>query len=82
MKEKKSKLPTGTECTLCGHVYIFPCNGERYYCANAVWVRSKGTIDIGKLSVDELKTFKKSKEKLPNVVPQTEKQKSKRRVRL
>lgn len=102
---KKTKAKKGTlgespfkatTCSFCKHAYIFPCNGERYDCGNAVWVRSKGKIDVGRLTDDERSKLVKTG-KLPNVntherkpveqkvkrIKLTEKpKKKKRRVRL
>lgn len=58
-------IPQGTVCKLCNHVYIFPCHGERYECANAVHVRSKGKIDFYRLPIDEQKKIAKTG-KLPD----------------
>lgn len=90
MKKKVTlELSRGTVCALCKHVYIFPCDGKRYDCANAVWVRSKGTIDIGKLSLVEQEKIAKTG-KLPDINTQAKPErietdkpkKKKRRVRL
>lgn len=69
-KVKKGKLggsPVGaTVCSFCERVYIFPCNGERYECANAVWKRSKGRVDVTRLTEDERAKLAKTG-KIPNV---------------
>lgn len=58
-------ISQGTVCKLCKHVYIFPCHGERYDCANAVHVRSKGKIDLYKLPIEEQNKIAKTG-KLPD----------------
>lgn len=71
-------LPQGTVCKLCKKIYIFPCNGKRYDCANAVWVRSKGKVDLGRAEPKEIKKLKKD-----GTLPQPNIVKAKRkRVRL
>lgn len=77
-KKEKSGLPQGTICKLCKKVYILPCDGKRYDCANAVWVRSKGTVDIYRSSAEEVKTVAKGG-KLPEANVNTKKRK---RIRL
>lgn len=72
----------GTECSFCKHVYIFPCNGKRYDCANAVWKRSNQTIDIYKLSYNEIEKFRQSGNKLPSVETTEKSKKKKLRIRL
>jgi len=60
----------GTVCSFCDKVYIFPCNGERYDCANAVWVRSKGTVDYYRVSEEDRAKINKGKMiSLDNVRP-------------
>lgn len=49
-------------------MYIKPCNGKVNDCANAVWIKSGGKVDIYKLSFKELKALRKTgKLPAPNV---------------
>lgn len=59
------------ECKLCGHTYIHPCDGKKNDCANAVWVRSEGKIDLSHLTFEQIQEFKKSGAKVPDVPPTT-----------
>lgn len=70
------------ECTLCKHAYTTPCNGEKNDCQNAVWVRSKGTIDIHKISYEQLMVFRKSGKQIPDVPPTDQPKPKRHRVRL
>lgn len=72
----------GTVCSFCKHTYIFPCNGKRYDCQNAVWVRSNQTIDLLKLSHEEIEKFRQSGKKLPKVETTEKPKKHKTRIRL
>lgn len=64
-ESKKSMAVKATKCKLCKKSYIFPCDGERYDCANAVWVRSQHTIDLNKLPYGALQEFRESGKKVP-----------------
>ncbi|WP_113155886.1 hypothetical protein [Nitratireductor sp. OM-1] len=38
----KMRAPAPTTCKLCGHLYGFPCHGEKATCMNAKWARARG----------------------------------------
>lgn len=76
-KKKKAKKGTlgespfkVTVCSFCEHPYVFPCNGERYDCQNAVWKRSEGRIDVVLLT-DEQRIKLIETGKLPNITTNT-----------
>ncbi len=71
-KPKEHKTLTATKCTFCKHVYAVKCDG-RNDCPNAVWVRSKGTIDMAKMSLEQIKVFRKSGKQIPDVPPNVSK---------
>lgn len=72
--KKDEPLVKATVCSFCEKPYVFPCNGKRYDCANAVWLRSKGTIDMSRMSYDEIVTFRESGKKVPDVAPNVNRQ--------